>query len=361
MRMKKLLLFAAMAAIAVSCAKTHEVNPVPGQAIGFDTWTSNLTKSTHTAFQTGATFNIYGYKQATGEEKTTVFNGEVVTLTSGGTWSYSNVRMWDRTTDSYTFYAIAPSGITSSVNAQTGAMVTNDITFTGKNADILVAKQKTVEKTNYGKTVDLDFMPQSTLFDLKVKKAKNLKEAALRVNSISIQNIQTKGHLTISAPYSGTAEPVASWSLATTPATANFDNSHGLIPVGTTGNVATIPVNVEHGVNNSSFLINNLIVMPQGLDQGQKLVINYTVTFSNETITHEREILLNKFDETDMRDDKGRGEDDQNGDDTDKWYITSWLPGKHYVYYLTINADLIVFNATISDWDDVNAFHYIIN
>ena len=101
--------------------------------------------------------------------------------------------------------------------------------------------------------------------------------------------------------------------------------------------------------------------MPQGLDQGQKLVINYTVTFSNETITHEREILLNKFDETDMRDDKGRGEDDQNGDDTDKWYITSWLPGKHYVYYLTINADLIVFNATISDWDDVNAFRYLIN
>ena len=100
--------------------------------------------------------------------------------------------------------------------------------------------------------------------------------------------------------------------------------------------------------------------MPQHLTLGQQLVVNYTVSFSGETITHEKTILLEKFDQTDMRDDRGRNETDQNGDDQDHYFITSWTPGKHYTYYLTINADLIVFSASITDWTDISAFHYII-
>lgn len=356
MRMKKLIYFAAIAAIAVSCAKTSEVNPVTEQAIGFDTWTSNLTKATHTPFATGATFDAYGYKYKTeGAVKTTVFDGDDVTLASNGSWNYAEIRFWDRTTDSYTFFAAAPANIvvTSPSPAQTGLFVTNDITFGGKNGDVLVAKKKEVAKSSYGLAVDLDFVPQAALFDLKFKKAKNLKEAQLIINSVTLKNIQTKGHLSVSE-YDGTDKPVTAWSLATTPVTANFNNTHGITSV-------TLPVSidagVEHGIVHSEFLIDHLIVMPQTLTTGgQQLEINYTVNFSGESITHTRTIDLNKFDLTDMAG-EGREESDQNTTP----FVTTWDPGKYYTYYLTINADLIVFNATISDWTDANAFHYIIN
>ena len=180
-----------------------------------------------------------------------------------------------------------------------------------------------------------------------------MKEATLTVNSVSIQNIQTKGHLSVTG-YDGTGKPETEWALAETPVTATFNNTHGNTSVTLPKSIA---VGVEHGVNHSEFLIDNLIVMPQTLiTTGQKLVINYTVNFSNESITHTREIALNAFDYTDMTG-EGRDESDQNTSP----FITTWDPGKHYTYYLTINADLIVFNATISDWNDVNAFHYIIN
>lgn len=352
--MKKLILFAAMAAIAVSCAKTGEVKPESGQAIGFDTWTSNLTKSTHSPFATGATFNVYGYKH-TGNEAThtTVFNGDVVTLANTGSWNYTSIRFWDRSTDYYNFFAIAPSGIVASEPATPGLFTTNDITFEGKNGDVLVAKKKTVAKSSYGLVVNLDFVPQAALLDLKFKKAKNLEEATLTVNSVRIKNIQTKGHLEVSE-YDGDLKPVTEWELANPGATANFNNTHGITSV-------TVPVSIAAGVSygtaNSQFLINKLIVMPQTLNLSQQLEINYTVHFSGGTITHTRTIDLNKFDRTDMDQDAGRDESDQNTEP----FITSWEPGKHYTYYLTINADIIVFNATISEWTDVDAFHYIIN
>ena len=362
MRMKKLFFFAAIAAMAVSCAKTNEVNPVSERAIGFDTWTSNLTKSTHTPFSTGATFDVYGYKYKTeGNVTTPVFEGDDVTLAANGSWNYTTLRFWDRTTNSYTFFAISPAGITSSASATTGLMTTNNVTFGGKNGDVLVAKKKEVVKSNYGLTVDLDFVPQAALFDLKFKKAKNLKEAELTVNSVTLRNIANKGSLAIT-DYDGTSTPVGAWTIApqdleADPAVtsyANFNNTHGITSV-------TLPVSiaagVEHGTDNSEFLINHLIVMPQTLiTSGQQLDINYTVTFSGEAMTHSRTIDLNTFDLTDMAG-EGREESDQNTTP----FVTKWDCGKHYTYYLTINADMIVFNATISDWTDVNAFHYIIN
>ena len=353
--MKKLILFAAIAAIAVSCAKTSEVNPVSGQAIGFDTWTSNLTKSTHTPFATGATFNVYGYKYKTaGEVKTTVFDGDVVTKASDGSWNYSQIRFWDRNTDSYTFFAISPSGITATAPAQTGLFVTNDITFEGQNGDVLVAKKKTISKSDYGLAVPLEFIPQAALFDLKVKKAKNLEEANLRVTAVTLKTIKDKGHLTV-ASYAGTGKATASWTPFDPVSTNDFDTSDGIIPV-------ELPVNIAAGAEswgkaNSVFLINNLIVMPQALnDEQQKLEITYTVTFSGETFTHTREIELNKFDSTDMAG-EGRAEEDQNTTP----FVTSWEPGKHYTYYLTINADIITFTATVADWIDEETYHYIIN
>jgi hypothetical protein len=353
--MKKLILFAAMAAIAVSCAKTGEVNPVSEQAIGFDTWTSNLTKATttttpHTPFTAGSKFNVYGYKYSENEESpTTVFNGDVVRLDDKGAWNYTGIRFWDRTTDYYNFFAIAPDGNVPTTPDTPGLFVTKNIDFNGTSGDILVAKKKSVAKANYGLTVDLEFVPQAALLDLKVKKAINLKEAELTIESVAIKNIQTKGYLTVSSYANVGGKPSTSWTLAEPNSVTDFENTVELPLVIASG--------VEHGIINSRFLIENLIVMPQSLNLSQQLEIKYTITFSNETVTHTRTIDLNKFDSSDVDQTANRDEDSQNAGP----FIESWDPGKHYTYYLTINADLIVFTATISDWIDQEAFHYIIN
>ena len=50
MRMRKLMILAAVAAIAATaCTKTFEVEPTPGNAIGFGTWANTLTKASHAA------------------------------------------------------------------------------------------------------------------------------------------------------------------------------------------------------------------------------------------------------------------------------------------------------------------------
>ena len=349
MRMKKLILFAAMAAIAVSCAKTNEINPVSGQAIGFDTWTSNLTKSPHSQFGPGAKFTVYGYKQE-GEVKTTVFDGCVVTKSSNdGSWNYSGLRFWDRNTDSYTFFAIS-SATTASAPPQTGLFITNDITFEGHNGDVLISKKKTMENDDYGLAVALDFVPQAALLDLKFKKAKNLEEALLKITDVSLKNIKNKGHLAVTSYASGTSKAVGSWIPSDPVSTCDYSSTTDL------------PVSIAAGTEswgkaNAATLIENLIVMPQTLyDLQQVLEITYEVTFSGETLTHTRTIELNKFDSTDMAG-TGRAESDQNTSP----FVTAWEPGKHYTYYLTINADIITFTATISDWIDEEAFHYIIN
>ena len=397
MRMKKLFLFAAIAAIAVSCAKTSEINPVSDQAIGFDTWTSNLTKSTHTQFVNGSNFAVYGYKYtAATDSKATVFNGEKVSY-DGSAWNYSGVRFWDRTTDQYAFYAVAPYALNpqnptnpliQTMNIETGVFTTKDISFNGVNsvnnpADLLVAKRKTAIRENkeYGKQVALDFIPAAALLDVKVKKVDNLTEAVLKVEAIELRNIQSEGHYSNSGysdmttsldrPISATVGSVTGlgWTPAKDseekPIVSNFSNLHG-------DAIETLPsigANVGGGTANAADVIKNLVVMPQVLgtvaspnnvSNGQTLYIKYSISFSNEKITHEREIALCDFDTTDLDAVPGRTEEDQNGD-ANAQFITTWMPSKHYTYYLTINADIITFTASVSDWTDANAFHYIIN
>ena len=43
--------------------------------------------------------------------------------------------------------------------------------------------------------------------------------------------------------------------------------------------------------------------------------------------------------------------------------ISAWMPGVHYTYYITINANAITFTASIDSWDttDATGHYYLIN
>jgi len=379
MRMKKFLILAAAAVAAIACSRTYDVNPVSEQEIGFGTWTETLTKAEarvqgSNTFLAGDTFAVYGYKDKSDDSAPqTVFDDVVVTASGSGTltWDYSNHRFWDVNYDKYIFYAISPSaiGTGTTVDPKTGAFTSADITFGGDDNDILVANKTTVNKadgTNYFNaygTVTMVFNHVASLVDVKVKKSPALGDATVTVTALSLDNIASTGKLTVSNAYNATTNanettgPVATWASSATTSYAPGDgvNDSGavntVISEDTAFNASTPATPAA-----STDFISNLVVMPQTFDttkdanKSQKLTITYTIAVTNgDSNTYTSTLWLADFDNV----------DDDAQDDT---AIASWAPGKHYVFYLTIDAHAISFSAKINDWSSVvNGYNYLVN
>ena len=396
--MKRYIIIAAAALIAVSCAKHFDVGTTSEQTIGFGTWTETLTKARTQGsgtFTVGDDFAVYGSKIVTSPASTTtVFNDDVVSMTAAGvpgTWTYSPTRYWDQNTDSYVFYAISPATVgtqaddtngSTDVSPSTGAFVTRAITFAGNDNDILVADKETVLKAAYGTTVELDFNHVASLVDFKVAKAGTLHDAIVKITGFTLGNIQNVGKLTVNsdynaAVYGGTNGPVATWS---NDGTGSYVPASGVTAVkGDDDNdiSADHPLSIVEDTNfsvpaeptdgNSTMVINNLIVKPQTFvaptdranpadasnSTAQKLTISYTITTTDansgtSTNTYESTLWLSDFDIINDRDQE----------DTK---VGSWDTGKHYTFYITIDSTPIVFGARVNDWTVGTGYHYLIN
>lgn len=391
MRMKKVLILAAVAAIAATaCNKTYEVNPTPGVPIGFGTWTETLTKAEArvqgtSQFLAGDTFAVYGYKEGTSAAPSaiaTVFDKDVVTASGSGTltWDYPNHRFWDKNYNQYVFYAVSPSavGLAATVSPTTGAITTADITFSGKDYDILIADKYTVAKADYNSLVALNFRHAAALLDVKVKKAPTLTNAVVTVSAFSLENIEDNGVLTIAtSDYAPAITLAASNWGADNGTLKNYLPADGVTPVygddagviatehkkTISGDTAFDPANTTANTTpaNSTDLITSLVVKPQVFStakndaSSQKLTITYQITTtdanSNTSVSEYTSTLwLSDFDIVD------------NSEQTTDTKVASWQPGKHYVFYLTLDANPIVFgNVSITDWTSANGYHYLVN
>lgn len=377
--MKRYIFIAAALVLAtVSCSKVYDATPVTqDQAIGFGTWTETLTKAhdpSGTAFGTGDTFNVYGFKTAS-STSTPVFEGTVVTKETSA-WTYAPKRFWDPSADSYTFFAVAPAGLgvtaTQTSGAFTGALTSGDVVFSGGDTDkgdikdILVAAKKDVANTSFNSDVNLVFYHIASLLDLKVQKHNDLKLSPedennyikVAVTSISLTNIDGTGTFSISEYGASTPfAPVLSnstWTASTTAAKKTYNHTSGYETV-------TLPDNVNAvSANNPNLLISKLVVMPQAFraaetdhSDDQEVNIAYTITTcegghsssTNYTATFD----LNEFDNA------------QDYTNTVANYNPSWLPGYHYTYIITIGANAITFNATIQNWTAATdtGYHYL--
>lgn len=325
----------AVAAIAlVACSKTFNTANTEGTAIGFGTWTETLTRvrtQGSSTFADGDDFAVYGYKYVTSSDtKTTVFDDVDVNF-NGSVWSYSPTRFWDQATDSYTFYAISPTavGTAATVAPQTGVISTSgSITFAGNDNDILVADEKTVAKANYGSDVALVFNHIASLVDFKVKKHTNLGNATVAITSFGLSNIDNTGTFAVGT-YPST-HPNVVWTASAH--TGAYDNTSGVT------SVETLPTNVG---TSGDFVINNLVAMPQTFrtdENIQTVSIAYTIKDeANNTSTFSTSFNLKLFDTT----------DDTGNNDI---LIGGWEAGKHYTFIITIDAQKIVFTASITDW-----------
>ena len=344
MRMKKLMILAVAAIAMVGCAKTFEVVETQAPEIGFKTWAENLTKARTQGSSTFASdddFAVYGYKYVSSSDtKTTVFDDVDVNY-DGTNWTYSPARFWDQSTDSYTFFAVSPTsvGTAATVTPQTGVIASASITFAGNDNDILVADEKTVAKASYGSNVEMVFNHIASLVDFKVKKHANLGSAVLAITSFSITNIDKTGTFAV-ATYTST-HPNVAWTATAHDGT--YTNTSGVT------SVATLPTAVG---TTGDFLINNLVAMPQTFRTDsniQTVNIAYTITDEASNVsTYTASFNLKLFDDV----------DDTDNTDT---IVGGWEAGKHYTFYITIDAQKIVFTASITNWSTENGYNYLVN
>jgi len=358
--MKKFMILAVAAIAMVACTKTYEVVETSQEQspIGFGTWNETLTKaSVNNTFDVNDNFKVWGEKLV-GETHTTVFNGVTVTKTVAEpeTWNYTTKQYWDMSATSYTFYGIAPAADGYTVNATTGAVTASPIiTFTGKDSDILVAQKAVVNKTDGGgnfnsfNKVPMVFNHVAALVDIKVKISTGLVAAGatVKVSSIQLQNISTKGTFVVAAGY--TTAPAATWTPSTASAetTASFDSEDGFVDAS-----EDLNTNLD---GTGTILINKLVVMPQGFrtegDFIQKLDIDYNITQAGGLANNftPEPFALTTFDDID------------NTSNTSDTNVTGWAPGKHYTYVVTIDANTIEFTASVTAWTPESAYHYLVN
>lgn len=372
--MKRYIFIAAALVLAtVSCSKVYDATPVTQPAIGFGGWTEQLTKaarvpgtSTFTAagYQDND-FAVYGYKDKTSPDPATVFDDVVVSTTDGTNWTYNTPRFWDTTYDKYIFFAVSPAsiGTAGTVDPQTGEITSQSITFAGNDNDILVADKKQVDKgdaapyyNNYG-TVPLVFNHVASLVDIKIKKAPSLHDATVTVSAFQLSDIENAGVLSVSDAYTSN-HPVASWSTA---GRGTYGPGSGVETVDIS---SPITISEDTAFNSttpatpaaSTDIVKKLVVKPQTFvastgSNPQKITLSYkiAVTGSADTEFTNKVLYLYDFDDA----------DDDAQDDTK---VAGWEPGKHYIFYITIDANKISFSASITDWGtEVSGYHYLVN
>jgi hypothetical protein len=196
----------------------------------------------------------------------------------------------------------------------------------------------------------------ASLVDIKIKKAPSLHDATVTVSALSLL-ADNAGVLTVSDAYTDN-HPVASWSTTTN---ASYGPGNGVnsvdisSPITIAEDTAFDPASPATPAA-STFLINNLVVKPQtfrpeGGSNPQKITLTYkiAVTGTADVEYANRVLYLADFDNVD--------DNDQGGDAP----VGSWEPGKHYTFFITLDAHKIDFSATITDWTAVSGYNYLLN
>ncbi|MCH5227818.1 MAG: fimbrillin family protein [Muribaculaceae bacterium] len=182
--MKKIFLFAGMAALLASCANQETVEVAQSNAIGFNTYVGKTTRAdvTSTNLQT---FYVYGGYDA----NSLVFDGTIVSKTTG-VWTPSETKFWV-SGKTYNFAAVAPSAVTASYNL--AALTIND--YTPGDDDLVVAVASPVQATNSGNDpVSLNF--QHALAKVQVSfLSEEDDNIQFTVSEVSLGSVINKGSL----------------------------------------------------------------------------------------------------------------------------------------------------------------------
>ena len=301
--MKKMLLFAAAATIALSsCVESNTVYTDAPQEIAFKAVSHNSTKAPidGTVLPTSYEMGVYALYTDVDDNQSAYFSNAKFVNETGNVWHGSPVQYWP-TIGKLEFTAYAPHGCGeilagSTINAYNLQVANNR---TAQN-DILYSDRTKPYTCPYNANVPLLF--HHSLAQICVELAATA-ENQVTLNSVVIEDVVTEGTLGVTSTATvADAEPTAAWSDLAAAADYTLDQSNVTTKLGTT--LAQIGT--------------GLLVVPTAQTQ---LVLTYTI--NGVTVKHPIDLTAQG----------------------------NWEMGKRYIYKITVGLEEIKFVPTVEEWD----------
>ena len=221
---KSYFLMAAAATMFAACSQNDVLNEVQVQeeakAIGFSTYAGKVTRAenNNTAVNTSdleahhTTFKVWGYKNTHTDY---IFGGVRVTA-NGSAWTYSPKKYWDKAATSYQFYAAAPDNGLWNLSENGSAQDDDSFYFSGfslqgtslahtshqvsfesvADCDLMIASPCSMVRTMYGNDVQLAFNHILSRLNVRVKKGTNLaaNNEELNITSFKVYKLKKTGN-----------------------------------------------------------------------------------------------------------------------------------------------------------------------
>ncbi|MGM9788485.1 MAG: fimbrillin family protein [Candidatus Cryptobacteroides sp.] len=321
--MKKYLLIAAAACVALAACTKNEVKPLEvDQEITFQT----ISTKVHSAYATSNTFRSWAYLHtdayATGITNQLYIGGNdgLVISYVGTEWKNAdNKYYWPKNGDKLSFYSYALNSVANTLTTGTvscsfeeGIKVVGYDIEDNLNVDFLVAdvaKDQVANSNTYGHNgVPTLFRHRLSNVAFKIKTAEDYANKTFTFKSITLKGV-TKTADYIQAPFATEAWNGHSTANIVFSNTENTFTSSELTPVA-----------------NQSYYI------PQTFLADQKVELVYTITTENgtatpavETITVEKQ--LNAL------------------------FPNSWEMGKKYLCIITVSLEEILWDPAVEEWD----------
>lgn len=385
--MKKIF-FVALGAtlLAASCQKTEIINHVPGEAMTFSTAMGKLTKAVGTsdADATDGLLNLQAqdfkvwayYTYADPINNITVgkaYDGmEALDVTYEATtgWTTQQDYYWPGTDKSLDFFAVstkhwpvaevkdgeqgvtpAVSGVTVNIDGEGETIGGRSLTVSGyvvdasnPNDDLMVAEFVRQHQNMNDKKVSLHF--KHALAKVQFRFTTNPGTDAIKVNSLSVADLNTVGKLTVSevadtyVETNGRVSVSLAWTGHDIPATFS-DDYDGDLTLKAPESVTGEDGKVTEKKNDQEFA--TWLVLPQNIT-GKTVTIAYEITSTTGTRTFTQTFALTRPAEVDETGKVIEG----------KEAFASWDINQVIVYTINLSPNKITFDPSVQPWKEAD-------
>ena len=325
--MKRLIIVASLAILAVGCQKTFVENEVL-TPIGFNT---EVSKQTRAIFQeetySGESFGVYAWGHQGNSKNLVMDNVQITGTTVDGVTSWkpsTGAYYWPNDTETYlNFYAYSPYSINAVLDQNETALTLTDYTHTATDLDFMVAVP--VKGAKYADqngsadgvitgSVPVAFKHQMTQIVFKVKETA-AEGIIVKLKRITLDNVVNQASYSIAVDtYNGTP----TWRPVATGTYTLFSSDAG----------ETVTAN--------------------GIESTPATVIPQTLTAS---VANDPNVVGNKF--TVVYEISGTGVATETVTKTLDLYaspVVAWNPNMKVTYTLTVGLNEISFNPTVTEW-----------
>lgn len=335
--MKKYIMCAAVASVALAACTKNEVKPVEiDQEITYQT----INTKAASAFSTDHKFYSWAYLLASGQNwadkyatsSPYITNSLIEYVLSSNAWKNSTTSYYWPKKSGLTFFAWSDATSAPSVSSPAtvdcskdgGIKFDNFDTSVDKNKDLLVSKIAVDQKSNtssqgsWENGVPVVFYHVLSALDVTAATKINYGTTIFKVKSVVFKNVLCKG--TYTQGVDATKTPIQSdWNTVTDKST--FDVYSPTLP---SSELSTSPTTLDAQANDVR------IFMPQTFsDVTAKVAVSYQVTYGTTGITDE--VIIEK--------------------DLKSIFTGGWKPGYKYTLNIVIGLDEVLWDPAIEEWE----------